>query len=441
MGSRSRVMLAALIGMVCIVTQTYGAATVSVRIVEQSSLGTTFEVVVPEMDTTTVMVDTMPFVVLTVEGANQVIATIDVADYPVVLSWNSVNNRVYCTSGESDRIAVIDGVGDTLIRSVRVRGFPMRMAYNALMNKLYVLCIDDNMVRVYDGSADTLIAEVWFESNTPYSLLWHPGSNRVFCTTNCDAEDTVFVIDCFSDQVAHRLPVGQDQCVSVWNPANNLVYTTASREVYALSAGGDSVVAAIPGCGYALWSACHVPFPNKLYVGDINHEGVALIDCNTQSVYDTILGGQQVHDILCDTLHGRVYVVGSWDVYVYDARTDTFIKSIHAGNGWEVLAWNSTNSRVYVADDAANAVYVIRDTSVGIGESGLVILCPRRATARIVTGTLSWTGGTPAELMDLCGRVVAVLRPGSNDLSRLSPGVYVTREEGSREHTRVVKLR
>jgi hypothetical protein len=71
MGSRSRVMLAALIGMVCIVTQTYGAATVSVRIVEQSSLGTTFEVVVPEMDTTTVMVDTMPFVVLTVEGANQ----------------------------------------------------------------------------------------------------------------------------------------------------------------------------------------------------------------------------------------------------------------------------------------------------------------------------------------------------------------------------------
>jgi hypothetical protein len=74
MGSRSRVMLAALIGMVCIVTQTYGAATVSVRIVEQSSLGTTFEVVVPEMDTTTVMVDTMPFVVLTVEGANQVCA-------------------------------------------------------------------------------------------------------------------------------------------------------------------------------------------------------------------------------------------------------------------------------------------------------------------------------------------------------------------------------
>ena len=143
---------------------------------------------------------------------------------------------------------------------------------------------------------------------------------------------------------------------------------------------------------------------------------------------------------VCDTVKAKAYATGN-PAPVVDARADTLLTTIPMGRSSDAICWNQTNSRVYIADAMDGAVYVIRDTSVGIGESGLPSLRPRRATASIISGTLNWAGDRPASLMNLCGRVVAVLRPGTNDLSRLSPGVYVTREEGSREHTKVVKLR
>jgi hypothetical protein len=60
-----------LLAVATMVGYAYGVSAASVRIAEQSSAGTTFEVVIPEPETTTVLVDTMPFVVLSVEGAYQ----------------------------------------------------------------------------------------------------------------------------------------------------------------------------------------------------------------------------------------------------------------------------------------------------------------------------------------------------------------------------------
>jgi YVTN family beta-propeller protein len=373
--------------------------------------------------------------VTVIDGAsNQVTATVTVAGDPTFLCWNPVANKVYCLSLDPDWLYVIDGVGDTLVRKVRMRGDPVKMVYNSTMNKLYVICQEDDMVRVYDGSADTLVAEVWFGHNMPSTLLWHPVSNRVFVATWGDS-DSVFVIDCATDQVVNRLQAASRMPLTwSWNPLSNLVYVGSDRTVSVLTADGDSVVTTIPGCGQVPWSACHVPYQNKLYVGDFNSEGVVLIDCHTQSLYDTILDGQQINDMLCDTLHGKVYVVGMWDVYIFDARTDTLIKSIHAANGYEKLAWNSTNSRVYVADDAANAVYVIRDTTTGVAEDRSMSMRYLRVAPTATRGWLDVRGDGPSVLLDALGRRVASLSPGRNDLRKVGAGVYfLYQREGGRE--------
>jgi len=359
---------------------------------------------------------------------NQVIATIRVANGATFLCYNSVENKVYCTSNDPDWLNVIDGAGDTLIRKVRMRGIPLRMAYNRLMNKLYVVCCDDNAIRVYDGSADTLVAVVPFGINWPMTLLWHPLSNRVFVTTYCDATaDTVFVIDCVTDRVVSRPAAGNVPFALVWNPVNNLVYAGTRWTVYVLSADGDSVVATIPGCGYALHSLCHVPYPNKLYAGDFNGEGVALVDCNTQSVYDTIYGVGQVYDICCDTLHGKVYIAGMMGVFVFEARTDRLIKSFNIGRNQ--LAWNSMNSRVYVTDDLANKVFVLRDTTTGVTEDRSVSVRRPRATATAMRGRFEVRGEGPSVLLDAQGRRVAILSPGRNDVPEMGAGVYFLCEQ------------
>jgi DNA-binding beta-propeller fold protein YncE len=284
------------------------------------------------------------------------------------------------------------------------------------------------------------VAEVWFGQNTPRTLLWHPVSNRVFIAAYGNS-DSVFVVDCATDLVVSRLQAGRLPYAWSWNPLGNLVYVGSKWVVTVLTADGDSVVATIPGCGRVPQSACHVPYPNKLYVGDFYDEGVALIDCLTQSVYDTLLSGQQINDILCDTLHGKVYVVGTWDVYIFDARTDTLVKSIHAANGYEKLAWNSTNSRVYVADDVANAVYVIRDTTTGVAEDRSISMRYLRVAPTTTRGWLDVRGSGPSVLLDALGRRVASLSPGRNDLRGFGTGVYFLYEqEGGRECARKVIL-
>jgi len=365
-------------------------------------------------------------------ATNQVIATVRVADYPTFLCYNSVGNKVYATCGDPDWLYVIDGVGDTVIRRVRMRGYPTTMVFNATMNKLYVLCYDDQMVRVYDGSADTLVAEVWL-GFTPGTLLWHPVTNRVFCSLY--GTDSVLTIDCAVDQVTERLAVGSHPYPMCWNPMNDFVYVDSDGGIRVLTAAGDSVVDVVAADALCM---CFVPYPNKLYAIANRTE---VIDCVTQAVTDSL--AYEGNAALCDTIRGKVYSAATYpgQCYVFDARMDTLLTTIPLGTSPQAICWNRTNSRVYIVDAMDDAVYVIRDTSVGIGESGLATLCPRRASACIISGTLSWTGGRPANLVDLCGRVIAELRPGSNDLSRLSPGVYVAREEGSREHTKVVKLR
>jgi len=309
--------------------------------------------------------------VTVIDGAtNEVIRTVAVAEYPVSLCWNSLNNKVYVTCGDPDWLYVIDGVGDTVINRVRMRGWPCTMAYNSTMNKLYVLCSDDRIVRVYDGAGDTLLAEVWFgDLNVPNALLWHPVSNRVFCATAGDAEvDTVFVLDCTTDDIAERLPVGDQPCAMCWNPVNNLLYVDANGGIRVLTATGDSVVAIVAADACDM---CFAPYPNKIYA--VTSGRTYVIDCDSQAVSESLpYGGFAA---VSDTMHGRVYgsIYYTNSLYVFDARTDTLIRAIPLGQYPDRMCWNRANSRVYITDAMDDAVYVVRDTTTGITEPAITL--------------------------------------------------------------------
>jgi len=382
--------------------------------------------------------NTESYDVTIIDGAtNAVIGTVPVPanSYLADLCWNSVENKVYCTSTDPDWLNVIDGAGDSLLHRVRMRGGPTYMAYNATMNKLYVTCFDDYMVRVYDGAADTLVAEVWLgDLNFPHTLFWHPVSNRVFCTTWGNA-DSVMVVDCALEQVVERREYGQQPFTMCWNPVNGLVYMQSRYAIYALTPTGDSVVATLDGWARDL---CTVPFPNKLYASG-RHPGLDVIDCDTHTVIDSVAAASGV--LVCDTVRGKVYMAGdNWRcVSVIDARADTLLLSIPLLPGApRSIAWNSTNGRVYVADDGADVVYVIRDSSTGIAEPEARAIHAAQRAPTLCRGRLWLNGGGSVSLLDLTGRQVTVLKSGDNDLSRLRSGVYFVRHENGSHAVKVI---
>jgi DNA-binding beta-propeller fold protein YncE len=369
-----------------------------------------------------------------VDGAlNSVIGSIAVPGgaWAMFLCWNSAQNIVYCTCSDPDWLMVIDGVGDTLIRKVRMRGAPTKMEFNALMNKLYVACYDDKMVRVYDCAADTLVAEVWLgESNIPDAMLWHPVTNRVFCTTSGNA-DSVLVIDCALDVMSARVSVGRQPYGMTLNPVNGNVYVKTRFAVYALTPPGDSIVAVVDGwsCGVAA-----VPFPNKVYAAGWG-PGLGVIDCYTNTMADSL--AVSAGDMVCDTIKAKVYAVGE-PAPVIDARADTLLLTVPIGSSPQAICWNSTNSRVYIAD-YSGLLYVIRDTSTAVAEppDGHSVRDPR--VSAVVRGRLVLASGTrQARLLDTAGRFVMELHPGVNDVASLRRGVYFLSRTGTRQVTKIV---
>ena len=119
------------------------------------------------------------------------------------------------------------------------------------------------------------------------------------------------------------------------------------------------------------------------------------------------------------------------DVYVIDAHRDSVVATIDVGDGPFVLAWDPIGYRTYVLNYASASVSVIRDSlhaGVAEGQPQAVSLKPQATLLRgvLVLGAVGsrQNAGDRSELLDVSGRKVLDLHPGTNDVSRLSPGVY-----------------
>jgi len=372
-----------------------------------------------------------------IDGAtNQVRATLAVADFPLALCWNSAANKVYCLCPEDNIVEVIDGWGDSIMARVQVADYPSHAAFSATMNKLYVSRTDTGSLVVIDGSADTVLHEIPLAREGPSLMLWHPGTNRLFCTG-----DSVTVIDCAVDEVVAGLRVTTTPYQWCYNPVNGLVYLGGSRGTHVFCARGDSLVTVVPG---TVWWLCAVPYPNKLYLYDWEVlPRVRVLDCSSNTVSDSVsvYGGPMV----CDTTKGKVYAscYGSHNlVSVLDAVADTVLATIPLpGPMPGSLCWNRTESRVYVAEEMGDLVYVLRDTTAGIAEASppAVSRCVRPGT--VVRSAFSWPEAEFGQVIDAGGRKVAEVRSGQNDLSRLPAGIYVVVGADGSPTARFLKLK
>ena len=387
-----------------------------------------------------------------INGAtNEVITTLATPEGPFEPAWNSVTNKVYVVCSDANRVVAIDGQTDAITANVALPGWPGPAAYSAASNKLYV-SLDDGRVSVIDGNADTLIRTVRVQSYGGLLLLWHPLTNRVFCSTDCD---TIAVLDCASDQVLSKIPTGFGGGGFIWdrcyNPVNGFAYFGGAGGVLALTAEGDSIITRVPGYVYGL---CAVPFPNKLYLDGWHlDDQVGVLDCNTNTVSDSIM--LCAGPMACDTVQGKVYVsyVSTSDsLGVVDARTDSVILSMPCPaaprNG---VCWNSTNSRAYFATQDT-FIYVVRDTTTGIAEQPTpeTRIASMLASPNPFIASVELSGGSKSEPpAELCvysrtGERVALLHPaetragrwrcawdGRDDLGRAVPaGVYFVRSAG-----------
>ena len=343
-------------------------------------------------------------------------------------------DKVYCGNDWGDTITVLDGATDSVIKRFKAEDGSNAFCRLPGTNKLY--CLGSNMyaVSVVDCSADSMIDTVRVREN-PVALCLNPAASKLYCANHGYAgqESTVSVIDCARDSVVATVRVGTGTCVLCPIAATNRVYCASEQadNISVIDCATDSVVRVI-ALNSTPTQLCYSSALNKVYCG--TSDGcLKVIDTGTDSIV-RVLGMPAACSRLClDTVRNKVYAAfaGADSVVVIDAASDTCIAGIRVGDGPCDLVWSPSRSRVFVANRNSSSISVIRDSGfVGMETGGARAVRRAMPTGTVFRGTLfvplspGPDAGIEIVLLDVTGRKVARLRPGRNDVSNLSSGVY-----------------
>jgi DNA-binding beta-propeller fold protein YncE len=389
------------------------------------------------------------------------------------MAYNSREDVVYGASETGRLVFAIDCATNRVISRVPVQ-YPLNVVYDSLDNKAYVTVYNYetcDSVLVIDGSTHERLRMIPVRGAT--NLVWDRIFNRVY--VSCDLQWDVKVIDCRTDSVIATIRTGDGPLTMHINPRRRKLYVQNYDEgTIAVVDMTRNEVAGMVNTGYYQRSGCYDPYADRYWVGLGNR--ITVVDCATDSVTATLPTGvdQWVMALAADGF-GRVMacVYGADVLFAIDAHSCSTLSRTAVGRDPRVLAWNSDRSFLYVANGRSSSVtvlsgdgasvirelpasaspfvfarstatgrlylghldsrwvYVIKDSVTGMAE-GRAEPPVRSVGATVVRGVLDLPASgvehqASSVLLDAAGRRVAELRPGRNDVGRLSPGVYFVR--------------
>jgi DNA-binding beta-propeller fold protein YncE len=292
------------------------------------------------------------------------------------MAYDADDDLLYAASSISDCVLAIDGKTDTITDTIRVSEDCGGLVYNAARHRLYSLSSMDEVTaftpRVHGQNKEMFLGAALenAELNASGTKLFGAGPD----------ENAVYVLDCVSERFAGVVSLPAPPAALCYSAPYDELYVAYGRE------GG----------------------------------GTSVIDCSQRIVRATI--PVNAYSLYWDSGTDAVYCLTDTSLAVVDGGTRRVVATLHTG--WPTgVASAPSWPRVYVADYEESYLTVIRtDEWPQVRESADV-----RAT--VVRWSLVWTG-TLAALYDKCGRRVADVHHGSNDVSGLNPGVYFVRQNG-----------
>jgi len=437
------------------------------------------------------------------------VAVVDAASYELVTAlpmsfapllgcYAEPLDRLYCSDGGSGVIAVIDCSTDSLERRISTPGSNLRSpVYSSGSNKLYYgarLSSGDALLAV-DCTHDSFEAALPMNFEATPAIVYNPAMDRIYWAGN-RGESTVVVIDCAGDSVVAEVPVGQYPCALACNPDSNRIYCASYRDdslfISAIDCAADSVMGTVfahYGYYHGPELMCYVPSrdvvvcttadttvvvvdgaakqlvgtvplgaqpsrfhfdpaSNRLYCLLPSSDDLAAIDCRDMSLKAKVRLAAAPNEMAFDSIADRVYVTSPdfGCLSLVDGRLDRFLGLLEVGDSPGDITWVPQHRRMYVVDQAGQAILVLRDTSLA-GLSGVSAFSQSRTMPTVVRGVLMMGDrgqktGDRAELLDISGRKVIDLKPGANDVRGIAPGVYFVRRASSvgRDASSVTKV-
>jgi YVTN family beta-propeller protein len=184
------------------------------------------------------------------------------------------------------------------------------------------------------------------------SMLWNPANNKVYLSSSRD--NTVSIVDCVSDSLLVTIGTQDEWPKAMCCSDDGKVYVVNERgSVSVIDPLGDVVRKVIPVSDDP-WTLCYDRTDNKVYVGKWNHtEPVSVIDVSTDSIVASLLVGVDYQRLVWDRNHDKVYVYTHMDstLAVIDCANDTVLKTMRVSDGMRYAYSDSFSNRVYFANN------------------------------------------------------------------------------------------
>jgi len=294
------------------------------------------------------------------------VKTVETGHYPTALSFDPVNNKVYCAGIYQGWVTVIDAGQDTVLADV-VTGYPLALCYNPAGNNTYVACHYDDVVEVIDGAADTVEAVITFMVCSPGPLCYNTTNNHLYCLDQ--GNHTLYIIDGNSNRVLKTLNTRSTYGDAlIWNSVSNKVYVTNSGDgtISILDCTSDSFTATLNrACG---WLCCGDN--GKVYVAI--DSGVAVIDGSGDTIRAVVpipAGYYCLYPYCYDRTDKKLYVGAAYEgdtavIRVIDSEDDSVRASIAVSDpyGYEydmAFCWSPNHDKLYVGRVATDTFTVI----------------------------------------------------------------------------------
>jgi hypothetical protein len=148
------------------------------------------------------------------------------------ICWNSEHDKVYAC-GYLDSVAVIDCVGDTILKNIYVSGALSRIYNDSVCDKVYLEDNGGGYLRIINARTDA-----WYKSmrnGGAYALLDNGrlGSvNRLYCTTAGSDGPVAVIAGYNTDSIVRQVPVAAG--VLAWNPVHSWMYAATSSSITVL---------------------------------------------------------------------------------------------------------------------------------------------------------------------------------------------------------------
>lgn len=249
------------------------------------------------------------------------------------LDVNPTNHKIYSILSKTGNVSVIEP--DLTYKNISVARIPDDLFINPKTNLIYVINNDGNRISVIDGQTDKVIKTISLSLEDKFntfakSLAIDSNSDLIYLTSY----KSIFIIDDKINKLLLEIPIGAGRLEVDINQNKDLIYVTDKNE---------GVIHFFNGILDKIEKASQSITKNKTYSSETKNFGINVIP--------------SPKEITVDQKTGKIYTIddSSGKIVVIDEKTENILDQLYVVNSPSKLAVNSKNNIIFVLDD--NKVY------------------------------------------------------------------------------------